>query len=310
MKMYSTTDSQVKPSVVMMVYGQGGVGKTTFASTAPHPILMDCENGAKYFGLRGIKLDVALIESWKDVEEFFVSIKNSEYETVIIDPIGELMEKLKAHMIASKDAKLVMRDGTPTMAGWGWMKDKMRAFVKAVRDLNKHMIIIAHVTEKGDEDRIVKRPLVMTKLSEELVNMVDIVGFFTTVTDGDEEKRIIRIQPSDKYEAKDRTGQLGGVIEPNFAKIVAACQGTETFAWSSEKAKKAEAAKAADAAKGETPQDAPVEPPKGKKGKDTEPTPETQPAQPEEPQGEEKKQEEAAGDTSEKDSKLNQALEA
>jgi hypothetical protein len=257
MKRYNTVDSQVKPPVIMMVYGMGGVGKTTFGATAPHPILMDCENGAKYFGLRGIKLDVALIESWKDVEEFFVSIKNSDYETIVIDPIGELMEKLKAHMIASKDAKLVMRDGTPTMAGWGWMKDKMRAFIKATRDLNKHMIIIAHVTEKGDEDRIVKRPLVMTKLSEELVNMVDIVGFFTTVTDGDEEKRIIRIQPSDKYEAKDRTGQLGGVIEPNFTKIVAACQGTETFAWSSPKAKKA----------AETAPEAPKEPGAPKKGK-------------------------------------------
>lgn len=313
MKMYSTMDSQVKPSVVMMVYGQGGVGKTTFGATAPNPILMDCENGAKYFGLRGIKLDVALIESWKDVEDFFREIAKSEYETVIIDPIGELMEKLKAHMIASKDAKLVMRDGTPTMAGWGWMKDKMRAFVKAVRDLNKHMIIIAHVTEKGDEDRIVKRPLVMTKLSEELVNMVDIVGFFTTITDGDEEKRIIRIQPSDKYEAKDRTGQLGGIIEPNFAKIVAACQGTETFAWSSEKAKKAEAAKAADAKQPEGTQDAPKTPeapaeaPKGKKAK------EATPAQPQEALEADQAAAEGASEAdaeAQANDKLNQALGA
>lgn len=275
MKLYNTSDSQVKPPVVMMVYGQGGVGKTTFAATAPHPILMDCENGAKYFGLRGIKMDVALIESWKDVEDFFREIAKSDYETVIIDPIGELMEKLKASMIASKDAKLVMRDGTPTMAGWGWMKDKMRAFVKAVRDLNKHMIIIAHVTEKGDEDRLVKRPLVMTKLSEELVNIVDIVGYFTTVNDGEEEKRIIRIAPSDKYEAKDRTGQLGGVIEPNFAKIVDACQGNEVFAWSSKKAIEADAKKQ-EAAK--APVEAPAEAPKAaKKAKEAEPAPEAEP---------------------------------
>jgi len=238
MKRFNTGDSQVKPPVVMLVYGQGGVGKTTFGSTAPKPILMDCEYGSKYFGLRGIKLDVALIESWKDVEEFFVELRKSEFETVVIDPIGELMEKLKAHMIATRDPKLVQRDGSPTAAGWGWMKDKMRQFIKATRDLGKHMIIVAHEDDKDDDGKLIKYPLIETKLSKELVNLVDVVGYFTTVaTPEGEDKRVIYVQPSEKYKAKDRTDQLGGVIEPDFTKIVNACQGNEVYAWSSEKAK-------------------------------------------------------------------------
>ncbi|KKK59781.1 hypothetical protein LCGC14_3030910, partial [marine sediment metagenome] len=32
--------------------------------------------------------------------------------------------------------------------------------------------------------------------------------------------------------AKDRTGQLGKVIEPDFAKIIKACQGTKKYKWS------------------------------------------------------------------------------
>ncbi len=50
----------------MVVYSEGG-GKTTFAATAPRPIIADCENGSKYFGLRGIATDVALIEKWDDM---------------------------------------------------------------------------------------------------------------------------------------------------------------------------------------------------------------------------------------------------
>ena len=91
MKIYNTKkDNQIKPSLVMLLYGEGGVGKTTFGSTAPKPILADCEGGAKYFGLRGISMDVAQIEKWSDMKDFKV-IK--DYETIIIDPIGELMDK-------------------------------------------------------------------------------------------------------------------------------------------------------------------------------------------------------------------------
>lgn len=237
MKLYNTSDPQAKPSVVMLIYGEGGVGKTTFAATAPKPILADCENGAKYFGLRSIKMDVASIEKWGDMKDFLELARKPEYETVIIDPIGELMDKLKRFMIAQSDPKLVQKDGSPTMAGWGWLKKTLRDYIKILRDLNKHVLIIAHVEEKDDEGRLVKRPKVETKLSDDLVNLVDIVGYFTIGNDGEISKRMIIVDPeSDKYTAKDRTGQLGRIIEPDFSKIIAACQGTKRFKWMKETA--------------------------------------------------------------------------
>lgn len=243
MKLYNTADPNIKPPVLMLVYGQGGVGKTTFTSTAPKPLLADCENGSKYFGLRGIHMDVALVESWNDIEQFYLHVKNHpEYETVVVDPIGELMEKLKIHIVKSKEKKWVQYDGSLTMAGWGEMKDRMRNFIKGVKDLGRHMILVAHVEEKDDEGRLIKRPKIMTKISEEIIALVDIVGMMETVRQPNEsgeivDKRIIRVQPTEKYEGKDRTGQLGAIIEPDFEKIVKACQGTEVYSWSSSKAK-------------------------------------------------------------------------
>lgn len=243
MQIHNTGESQTKPSVTMLVYGQGGVGKTTFSSTSPKPIIADCENGSKYFGLRGIKVDVAQINSWEDIQEFYKIAKDSEYETIVVDPIGELMEKLKVYIVNSKEKKWVQYDGSLTMSGWGEMKERMRLFIKAIRDLNKHLIIVAHIEEKEDEGKIVKRPKIMTKMSEELIALVDVVGFMETVRIQGEggdmtDKRIIRVQPSDKYESKDRTGQLGAIIEPDFQKIINACQGNEVYSWSSAKAKK------------------------------------------------------------------------
>lgn len=245
MKIYNTGDAQVKPSVVMLLYGEGGVGKTTFTSTAPKPILADCENGAKYFGLRGIKMDVAQIEKWADMKDFLELVRKGNYETVVIDPIGELMDKLKRFMIALGDSKLVQKDGSPTMAGWGYLKKTLRDYIKVLRDTGKHIIIVAHLDEQKDEERIVKRPKVETKLSDDLVNMVDIVGYMTVVRHEGEDRRIIIVDPgSDKYTAKDRTGRLGRVIEPDFGKIIKAVQGTETYSWCKQEAPKVEKAEA------------------------------------------------------------------
>ena len=238
MKIYNTSSPQFKPSVVMMLYGEGGVGKTTFGASAPKPIIADCENGAKYFGMRGISVDVAQIEKWADMREFLDYVKIDKVETIVVDPMGELMDKLKRHMLARGDTKLVQKDGSPTMAGWGWLKKTMRDFIKVLRDTGKNVILIAHLEENKDEDRIVKRPKIETKISDDIVNMVDVVGYMTVVQEEGETKRIIIVDPgNDKYTAKDRTGQLGRVIEPDFSKIVKACQGTETFAWSKPAAK-------------------------------------------------------------------------
>jgi phage nucleotide-binding protein len=233
MKVFNSLEPTVKPSILMVVYGEGGVGKTTFAATAPKPIIADCENGSKYFGLRGIESDVALIESWDDMQEFMEVALTDKYDTVVIDPIGELMEKLVRYMVVKADSKLVQKDGNPTMAGWGWLKQTMRSFLKVMRDSGKNIIIIAHVQEKDDEGRIVKRPMVATKLSEELVNLVDVVGYMTTVNDdAGETKRVIIVDPSsDKYVAKDRTGRLGRYIEPDFTKIVDGVRGDQDYSW-------------------------------------------------------------------------------
>lgn len=234
MNILNTSSPAFKPKITILIYGHGGVGKTTTASTAPNPILIDFEGGSKYFGLRGISIDVAQVQTWDEVRELYKTLRSSKYESVIIDPVGEAMEKLMNSMIEEKKSKLVQPDGQPTMAGWGYLKDNMRRFVKSFRDMDKHLIMIAHVEEKADDEgAIKKRPMIRTKLSQELINMVDIVAYMEVIKDSEgNSKRILRIQPnSDKYEAKDRTGQLGEIVEPDITKIIDGIQGNKTFAW-------------------------------------------------------------------------------
>ena len=218
MQIINTANSMNKPKLFILVYGNGGVGKTTFASTAPNVLMADCEGGAKYLGMRGISMDVAHITKWADMKDFLTAAKTDKYETIVIDPLNELMEKLMNYLKELNDAKLIQKDGSPTMAGWGWLKTNLRNYLKVLRDIGKHLILITHVAEDKDEDKLLKRPMLMTKLAQEVVNMVDIVAYMTMIqADDGNSKRVLYVHPeSDKYVAKDRTGALDKYNRPDF----------------------------------------------------------------------------------------------
>lgn len=213
----------IKPSIVMMVYGEGGVGKSTFASTSDKPLMLDFENGSKYFGLRGIGMDIFNINSWGDVVEFKKALIAGElknYNTIVIDPIGEAMEKLKRAIIATGQSKWVQKsDNSLTMAGWGELKFRMKDFLKTLRDSGKNVILVGHVEEKDDEGTIVKRPMIETKIATDIRNLVDIVGYMFTANTEEGEKRVICVHDNPKFWAKDRTGMLEKYIKPDFKSI-------------------------------------------------------------------------------------------
>jgi len=231
----NTLNPETKPSIVMMVYGEGGVGKSTFASTSDKPLMLDFENGSKYFGLRGINMDIVNINSWADVVEFKKALISGElknYNTIVIDPIGEAMEKLKRAIIGTGQSKWVQKsDNSLTMAGWGELKFRMKDFLKTLRDSGKNVILIGHVEEKDDEGVLVKRPMIETKIATDIRNLVDIVGYMFTVTKEDGEQRVICVHDNAKFWAKDRTGTLDKYIKPDF-KLIA--EKLQTYAWAKE----------------------------------------------------------------------------
>ncbi len=203
--------------IVMLVYGVGGVGKTTFASTFPKPLLLDFENGAKYFKQRGIDVDVVQMRDWFTTDDKKELAKLVEgYETLVFDPIGEMMEKLMKSDVVN-GSKYRQADGGLTMAGWGAVKDHARNVLKWARDLDKNVVLVAHVDEKADDETLVKRPLIATKISDEIIAMVDIVGYLDILNIEGEEKRVLRVNAADKkYIAKDRTGALEAYVKPEY----------------------------------------------------------------------------------------------
>lgn len=222
MEIYNTKEKTAQVPIFMLLYGEGGIGKSTFAATAPGVFMADCEGGAKFFGRRGINVVVASIQTWFDFagKDQFVdmALANPKVQTIVVDPMDELLEKCKRGLSGSG---LTTGDGQPTLRGWGEIANRMSTQLRRLRDAGKNVILIAHVDEKEDDGRLVKRPLIQTKLSKKLINMVDLVGYmYGRLNEDNKVERVISFDPSDdKIEAKDRTGALDPIMPPLFTAL-------------------------------------------------------------------------------------------
>jgi len=230
MEVKNTMDMDTVASFNAIIYGPGGVGKTTMASTFPKPLLLDFENGAKYFKSRGISLDTIQSNGWPtDAEKVTLAGIIGDYETIILDPIGTAMNMLIDDTKAISGTQFRNRNGGLTIAGWGEAKGKLKKLVTWLIATRKNVILIAHVDEIIDEEsgQILRSPSIPTKLKFELMNMVDVVAYFdarrmpTGKKDKDgndifEVKRFLNMKPGTGNTAKDRTGKLGEVVKPEW----------------------------------------------------------------------------------------------
>lgn len=96
----TTTPSPPK----MIVYGQPGVGKTTFAASA-NAILIDCENGAG--AVRGLKR-TPYLQSWPHMREWLMELTSSppkDTTALAIDTIDWMIQRIIEHVVLDLDAK-------------------------------------------------------------------------------------------------------------------------------------------------------------------------------------------------------------
>ena len=196
-------------NIVMVLYGKGGVGKTTFVASAPKPLLIDFENGSKYLGQRGFNIDTIRMSAWfSETEKKELQNVIKKYETIIIDPLGEAFDKIVESEVLN-NKKFKQYDGSLTMAGWGEAKKMMKNLIKFLRDSRKNVVIVAHVSEIQDENNLYHRIQVQTKLKDEIPTMVDIISYLAVVKEKEFDVRYLYTPAQgSNFDSKDRTGRM------------------------------------------------------------------------------------------------------
>lgn len=200
-----------KPSEIMnvenkfrvLVAGHPGIGKTTLGLSAPKPLLIDVDFGINRV-MASARKDFIQPESY---EELMQDLRGdlSDYETIVIDTGGKLLDLMKAYVIRN-DIKNAKRDGSLSLQGYGAVAREFTKFMNYIYyDLRKHCVIIFHaVEEKQDEDTKL-RILVEGSTKNTVWQNIELGGFIEMRG----EKKTIGFSNCERYFAKSSFGIKG-----------------------------------------------------------------------------------------------------
>ena len=188
---------QVKKTLSALIYGQPGMGKTTLALSAPHPLLLDFDGGVHRVNAAH-RVDTVQITKWEEVDEVMQSPEIADYATFVIDTAGKMLSFMDKY-IMQNNPKMRKADGTLSLQGYGVRKNMFINFVNQVSLMGKSVIFVAHEREEknGEEKQI--RPEIGGSSAGDLIKELDLVGYMEVIG----KKRTISFNPSEKFYGKN-----------------------------------------------------------------------------------------------------------
>ena len=216
----------------VLVYGDPGVGKTTFAaSAAKHPelgpvLFINIEGGMLSIRSEDKVYTTEQIKSTADVEALFWRLQKGELEqfkTIVLDSITEL-QTLNLEEIGKKGGRGV---DALELQDYGKSTAQLRRLFRMFRDLPRHVIFTALVvrempqTNRKSAQPTEVRPHLTSKLSQSVQGYMDAVWYLYVDADGE---RQLLTSPVGPYKAKTRGARfaerIGNKIQnPNLSDL-------------------------------------------------------------------------------------------
>lgn len=191
--------------LVVAIYSNPGLGKTTLGFSSESPLLLDFDGGSYRAAIRG---DIVPINSWQDVTD--ISPEDlSPYQTIIVDTAGRALDFLTSDIIR-RNPKMG-RGGALTLQGYGALKSEFTAWLKMLRTIGKDVVLIAHSSEEKNGDDLIERLDVQGGSKGEIYKSADAMGRIALVNG----KRILNFSPTDVAFGKN-PGSLDPVTIPEI----------------------------------------------------------------------------------------------
>lgn len=206
-KILKSTDPVTISTLIQLVYGDPGAGKTSLAFTANKPLALDFDRGVHRSGYRK---DAVEVESWADIAGL-TEHDLAGYDTIIVDTVGRCLDVLAAEIIRD-NPKLGNKSGALTLQGYGALKSGFAAWLKKIRSFGKDVVLVAHAVESRDGDSLIVRPDITGGSYAEIFKVADGVAYLHM----SDKQRVLEFNPTDRYVGKNPAA-LDTVKVPNFS---------------------------------------------------------------------------------------------
>jgi hypothetical protein len=227
--------------LTILVHGETGAGKSSFAVTSPAPrLLLDIESGYRFLPIRTVKWDpmlqappvydgtwdttVVVVHDYSTVLRVYEWLRSGQHQfrSLIIDSISELQVRFFDQLAGDEQLKVQQ---------WGEVLRKMGGLLRNIRDLTTHptnpleAIVLTAMSRIGQDG--VARPYLQGQLAVMAPYLYDILGALAVETyphpDPTQPPYSVRrlyIERTPKYEAKERVqGRLGKVVEQDHLNV-------------------------------------------------------------------------------------------
>lgn len=227
----------------LVVYGDFGRGKTTFAGTFPRPLIIDTNGGLVSLALHGVEAMTQEPTGHEDLEALYFWIRDraDDFDTIVIDTLDSLCYTLMGEITEdavefkrtdSKKVSLRMQF-VPEQGDYYANQRQMDRFLKALRQLGKHVVVTSSVREHGGRSR----PNVSAGMEKVVCDWASIIGELVIVDpldDDDEDgydpdaagvvpeggERVLLTTEANSRATKSRFQSLKPyVVEPTFEKV-------------------------------------------------------------------------------------------
>lgn len=142
MKLVERDETIEVKTMTWLIYGDGGLGKTSLASMVKGSILLDFDNGIKRTGYRGLSIPYSWEEYANNPGLLIPKIK--DYDVIIIDALSTMMGQMKELLQNTRS------DLKNPMQLYGEVGNQTVNFLSKIRSIGKSIILVTH--EDYDEN--------------------------------------------------------------------------------------------------------------------------------------------------------------
>ena len=186
LRIIKATEPMTIQNIVLTIYAQPGLGKTSLSFTADKPLMLDFDRGSYRSQNRG---DAVPVHQWKDVEAM-TATDLEPYHTIIVDTAGRALDALSTDIINGNPK--MGKNGNLSLQGYGELKGRFSRWQNFLRSLGKDLVLVCHMEEQKNGDDLLERIDAQGSSKNEIYKSSDAMCRIQILADG---SRVLNFDP-------------------------------------------------------------------------------------------------------------------